>query len=354
MPGRRKPCDAAPESPSVRRRALLVLVCTALLGSSRVLAATVVIARPANSTPAMVETVVRIRGELISAGFAVEIVDGLADSSRDSLEQLAEQRRADAALAIVGQATPNSVEAWVVDRLTGKSVMRRLPFEPQSDRAPQTLAIRAIELLRSSFVEINLAPEEKVAAEVPPEVERLVGVEVTRRRPERLGIEVGAAGILGGGGVGPAIVPVLRLDLALGQNLLMQATLAGLGTRPRVATNVGSAQVAQQLGLLGLGYRFLPGERWQPFVAISAGALYTSVEGRADSPDNRGLSAHQWSLLLDAGAGTMLRLRDRFHLALAAHLQMAQPYPSIRFLESDVATSGRPNLLVALTAGAWL
>jgi hypothetical protein len=318
------------------------------------LAATVVILRPANSSPAMGETLVRIRGELLSAGFAVEIVDGVDANSRDALEGLAEQRRADAAVAIVGNAAPNSVEAWVVDRLTGKSVMRRLPFEPQSDRAPQTLAIRAIELLRSSFLEINLTPEERAAAEVPPEVERLVGVDVTPRRPEHFGIEIGAAGLLGPGGVGPSLLPVLLFDVALGQHFFVQATLAGLGTRPRVAkTDVGSAEVAQQLGLLGLGYRFRPGERWQPFVALSAGALYTSVEGRADSP-NRGLSAHQWSLLMDAGAGCWLRLRDRFHLALAAHLQAAQPYPSIRFLESDVAMSGRPTIFVTLTAGAWL
>ncbi len=302
----------------------------------------------------MVETVVRIRGELISAGFSVEVIDEMVDSSRDSLEGLAEQRRADAAVAIVGHAAPNSVEAWVVDRLTGKSVMRRLPFEPESDRAPQTLAIRAIELLRSSFMEINLTPEERSRPEVPPEVERLVGVDVTPRRPERFAVEVGAAGVFGGGGVGPSIVPVLVLDLALGRQFFLQATLAGLGTRPRVATEVGSAQVVQTLGLLGLGYRFRPGMRWQPFVGLSAGALYTSVDGRAASPDTKGLSADQWSLLFDAGAGVMLRMRTRFHVALAAHLQMAQPYPSIRFLESDVATSGRPNAFLALTAGAWL
>ena len=302
----------------------------------------------------MGETVVRIRGELLSAGFTVEIVDGVADSSRDLLEGLAEQRRADAALAIVGNATPNSVEAWVVDRLTGKSVMRRLPFEPQSERAPQTLAIRAIELLRSSFLEINLTSEERPRPEIPPEVERLVGVEVVAKRPESFGIEVGAAGIWGNGGVGPALAPVLLLDWALGQHFVLQATLAGLGTRPSVTTpQVGSAQVAQELGLLGCAYRFRTGERWQPFVGLAAGVLYTSVKGSADYP-NRGLSAHEWSLLMDAGAGSWLRLRDRFFLALAGHLQMAQPYPSIRFLESNVATTGRPNVFLALTAGAWL
>jgi hypothetical protein len=352
MPGRRRPCDVVPEL-FVRRCASFVLACAALFWTARALAATVLIVRPVNSTQAMEETVVRIRGELLSAGFAVEMVDSAEANSRDQLEKLAAQRGADAALGIVGNTAPNSVEAWVVDRLTGKSVMRRLPYEPQSDRAPQTLAIRAIELLRSSFLEMNLMPEERARAEVPPEVERLVGVDVTPRRRELFGIEVGAAGILGGGGVGPVIVPVLAFNLALGQHFLMQATLAGLGTRPSVTTKEGSAQVAQQLALFGFSYRFRQGGRWQPFVGLAAGALYTSAKGSAEYP-KRGLSAHQWSLLMDAGAGCRLRLRDRFFLALAGHLQVAQPYPSLRFLDSDVASSGRPNVLLALTAGAWL
>jgi hypothetical protein len=81
--------------------------------------------------------------------------------------------------------------------------------------------------------------------------------------------------------------------------------------------------------------------------------LHTSVEGRADAP-NQGRVADQWSFLVDAGAGSLLRLPDRFYLSLAAHAQLAEPYPAIRFLDTVVATSARPNLLLTLTIGAWL
>ena len=87
------------------------------------------IVRPANSPPVMVETLVRLKGELTSAGFETEIVDGAAagepaGDSRAGLEQLAARRGADAVVAIVGDLSPDSVEVWVIDKVTGKSVVR--------------------------------------------------------------------------------------------------------------------------------------------------------------------------------------------------------------------------------------
>jgi hypothetical protein len=346
----------------VRRLASVVSALCALLWVTAVLAATVVIVRPANSSPAMAETMVRIHGELMSSGFDVETVDGasLAVSGnaqpQELLEKLAEQRGAVAAVAILGDVAPNSVEVWVVDKVTGKSVIRRLPFEPQSERGPQTLAIRAIELLRSSFLEIHLAPGERrdeKAAAPSPTVVRFVAMDGPKPRPERLGIEVGAAAVMGFDGVGAALLPVFRLDWALTPRLLAEVAMGGLGTRSAVDTGLGSAEVAQEYGLVGGCYRWRVGATVQPFFSLAIGALHTSVEGRANAP-NLSLSDQSWSLLFDGGLGTWVPLRDRFHLAIAAHLQMADPYVGVRFLDSVVATSARPNVLLTLTVGAWL
>ena len=38
----------------------------------------------------------------------------------------------------------------------------------------------------------------------------------------------------------------------------------------------------------------------------------------------------------------------------AGAVKLAQPYVAVRFLDSEVATSARPNLLLTLTVGAWL
>jgi hypothetical protein len=256
----------------------------------------------------------------------------------------------------VGDLAPNSVEVWVVDRLTGKSVIRRLPFEPLSDRAPQTLAIRAIELLRSSFLEIHLAFSgrgNQPPAQPSPTVVRFVAMDAAPARPERMGVEVGAGGVMGFDGIGLSVLPIVRFDWAVRPWLVTQASFAGMGTRPTVENALGSAQVAQDYGVVGACYRWRAGDRVRPFLSLSVGALHTSIEGRANS-GNESHSDARWSFLFDGGLGSWLQLRDRFYLALAVHVQMAEPYVGVRFLGNVTATSARPNVVLTFTVGAWL
>ncbi len=153
--------------------------------------------------------------------------------------------------------------------------------------------------------------------------------------------------------VGPLLLPLVRWDWAIPSWLVMQATVAGLGTRPTVATTAGDAQVAQQFGLLGACYRLRSDPQVWPFFGLSAGVLHTSVEGHADPP-RRGHAPSEWSFLLDASVGAGLRASGRYYLTVAAHVQVAEPYVAIRFVDAVVATTGRPNLLLTLTLGAWL
>jgi hypothetical protein len=330
-----------------------------VLAAGAAQAASVVLVRPANSPPVMVETLLRLQGELVSAGFEASIVDGPANASGNSraeLERLANERGADAVVAVVGDVSPDSVEIWVIDKVTRKSVVRRMPFQAAATQTSKTLAIRAMELLRASFLEIDLAADgrqnEPVAAP-PPAVVRLVEMERLARHPERLGIEVGGAAVMSLDGIGPALLPTVRFDASLRPWLLAHATLAGLGTRPSVESPAGSAQVAQAYGLLGGSFRFRASTLVHPFAELSAGVLHTSVEGRAAAP-NQSRTADQWSFVGDAGIGTLLRLPDRFYLSLAAHVQLAAPYPAVRILGAVVATSARPNVLLTITVGAWL
>jgi hypothetical protein len=346
----------------VGRRPLAIFVSIYLLGATPAHAATVVILRPANPPPAIVETLVRLKGELTSAGFDTELVDGGAvtrnagGDTRTGLEQLAVQRRADAVIAIVGEVSPDSVEVWVIDKVTGKSSVRRVPFDPATAGASKILAIRAIELLRSSFLEIDFAADDHepaTASRPPPEIVKFVENKRPIRRSAIFAVEIGVAAVTGLDGVGPAVSPLVRFDWALRPWFLAQAAFAGLGTRSSVDRQVGSADVAQSHGLLGGSFRFDVGERLFPFATVAAGALHTSIDGHADAP-NYGRAVDQWSFLVDAGFGSELHFSERFFLSLAAHVQVAEPYPSVRFVGNVVATSASPNLALTLTVGAWL
>jgi hypothetical protein len=304
----------------------------------------------------MAEAIVRVRGELISEGFQVEVMEEVKGTeSRGWLEQLAEAHKADAVVAVLGDETPDSVEVWVIDKVTEKTVVRRIPFKPQSDLAPKTFAIHTLELLRASFLEIDLRlgsrPSESKS--VPPEVTRFV--ENERPRGGRFGLEVGGAAVIGFGDVGPAILPVMRLGWAIRPSLVAQVTVAGFGSRSGVQNDLGSAQVAEEFAVLGARYHFQLGRHLRPTLSLAAGALHTRVEAQAQADlPYQGRDAALWSFLLDGGAGIGVALAEQFEITLAAHAQIADPYPAIRFARSVVATSTRPSLLFILTIGAWL
>ena len=154
-------------------------------------------------------------------------------------------------------------------------------------------------------------------------------------------------------GLGPAVLPTVRVGWAARPWLVMQASAAGLGSRSAVATTAGNARVVQQYAVLGGFYRLRSAQRLWPFFGLAAGALRTSVEGQ-DGLGTGGHTAEQWSGLIDVSLGTWLRLYGRSYLSLAAHAQVAAPYVAIHIVDTVGATSGRPNLLLSLTVGAWL
>jgi len=304
----------------------------------------------------MAEAIVRVRGELISEGFQVEVIDGpKGEQSRRWLEQLAAARKADAVVAMFGDETPDSVEVWVVDQVTEKTVVRQIPFKPQSDHAPKTFAIHALELLRASFLEIGMWPSSRPGEgkAIPSAVAHFVDNETPPTRSRLFGVELGGATIVGFGDVGPSILPVVRLGWVIRAPVIAQVTLAGLGSRATVRDDTRSAHVAEDFALLGARYRFLPGRKLQPTVSLAAGVLHTRAEGDATSP-YQGRQAALWSFLLDAGVGIAFSLTERFEVVFATHAQVAEPYPAIRFDGAVVATATRPSLLLTFTVGAWL
>lgn len=327
-----------------------------LLGASTARAASVVLVRPPDPSSSINEALARVRGELVAEGFEVDLVDGQpGGDSRAWLEQLARSRGADAVVAVEGAQIPDSVEIWVVDRITEKSVVRRIPFRSEVERAPKTFAIHTLELLRASFLEIDLTPNVRAAEKsggVPPAVSHF-----TKGEPppyaSPFGVEIGGAAVAGFGGVGPAILPILRLDWAPRRSWLVQATMAGLGSRPTVQEQTGSAEIRQEFALLGVAHRWRQDRAWRPTASLAIGALHTSADGHG-TPSFHGRAADQWSFLVDTGIGLALPIRERFEASLALHVQLAEPYPAVRFAGSTVATSTRPSILLVLTLGAWL
>ena len=324
-------------------------------------AATVAIVRPPNPASDVTETLTRLRGELLSVGLEVAMSDRPLARGRagaDSLtwlEQVAAERGASAVVDTVGDDALVAVDVWVVKTRPRRFEVTRVAVEAGTANPSERLALRAVEALRAGLLEVDWAARQRgdSAASPPTTTARAPEAAGPASQRERLALEVGAAALMSVDGVGPALLPIVRVDWAARPWLVLQAVLAGSATRPTIATTGGRARLAQQYALLGGCYRPSPDQRLWPFVALNAGLLHTSVEGQP-GVTTAGRTVDQWSLLLDGSLGAGLRLYHRYYVTLAAHAQLAEPYVAIHFVDGAVATSGRPNLLLTLTVGTWL
>ncbi len=194
---------------------------------------------------AMVE---RLRAELAAMGFDVTLVplpEGI--STREALEGAAKLHNAVASMHVAAAA--RGIELWVADRVTGKTVLRDVVVPDGG--AHDTIALRAVELLRASLMEMDAPhpprgdtpapPSLRAALGVPPppdpspiaaqrfatsDVADLAHLTPPPRRAPWMGVSIGGAVAWSPGGLGPHAA----LDVGLRAWVV-----------PRVAIEIGGA-----------------------------------------------------------------------------------------------------------------
>ena len=306
----------------------------------------------------LAEAVLRIKGELEAGGFHVAVADiDVSEPEADPralMERAGQDLAPSATIGIFGNLEKGSAELWVVDRITGKTVIRRLEVQASSDRPiSEVLAIRAQELLRASLVEC-LVEENRpnpTMATPPPQIHRWVKQAVESRvAPWTLGLELGATTFGSWGGIGPAVAPAGRLRVALGERFWARLTALGLGSGPRVNWNdSASASVNQSLVLLEIASWLRSRRLVRPLFSVGLGLERVAVDGTATLPYYQGERNARWFPAGDAGAGVSLRLQAHWEVQLEVHALFATPRPTVRFMDTEVARAGQPTFLAILT-----
>jgi len=325
--------------------------------------ARVALVRPPVTTPSTREALNRIQGELTAEGFDVVNVDA---AQSEPGGPAGPDGALVATIELVVDAQQGAVELRVIDRLTNKTVIRRTSIEaPEGTAFAQVLAVRAVELLRASLVELLMRARPQPAASAPPPAKsaieraaRFAASSLDAPRTSSIGVDAGAAGVFGFGGIGPALLGVLRVRGALSPSWQLRASLAALGTQPRAdaptrgGASSGGARVDQQIALFEVVARLRPGAGLHPVATLGAGALHVSAEGEPAF----GFVARQssgWSACADAGVGLELRLGAHFDLSFEAHALVTEPRQVIRFLDQDGPAVGEPSLLGTVTVVGW-
>jgi hypothetical protein len=334
---------------------------TFLVWAAPARATTVAILWPPTPSADVTQVLTLLRGELLSLDIEITMSDRVEERDARETNSVAwleafASRGASAVIHAIGDDMLEAIDVWIVKTLPRRFEVTHVAVDPNAPRQPEMLALRAVEALRAGLLEIDWAarkrrhepsatpPTASVPADKTPDPER---------RDERVGLDLGAAAVISLDGLGPAVLPTLNLGWAARPSLVILASAAGWGSKSTVATTAGTARVAQQYALLGARYRFRSARSLWPFLGFGVGVLRTRVEGQSGWGTG-GQTLEQWSGLIDMSLGAGLRLHGRTYLTLAAHAQLADPYVAVHIVDRVGATSGRPNLLLTLTVGAWL
>lgn len=276
----------------------------------------------------LVEAFNRLRAELGLQSFEVVVVDAPDGASTpESVDRLAQEKGAFAAISFTRRADTTTADVWIADRATGKTTVRTLALRGVPD-APSVLAVRAVDLLRESLQE--LGPEQP-----PPEVanvDRRPLPEVVRqwarppRPPWRLRLEATALGEVTGLTLayGVSIGLARRLSDSVSLGLAFAGPLVG-GT---YEASTGTATAHQELGWVELGVTAYDNDVLELGGTLGAGVYHMTARSEV-KPPLASRSDDVLSAMATLGVGANLHATEAVSLTAGFAALLVTPRPGV-------------------------
>jgi hypothetical protein len=332
----------------------LFVATTALERSGRADAARsqVALVRCSSSDRVLREACTRLRAELLDAGFEVVEVDRAPGDPRSEVEDAAPDTPSFATVSMNRAPNGAFADVWISDHVTGKTVVRRLEVGA-GPNATAVLAIRALELLRASLLEVAVkaAPSEPTIS-APKDVMTWIAPALLAAPPspaspllQGSALGVGALALHGLSGVGLAVGPTVNFSHGAGP-LFVRVTLAAPLAGPELSMAAGSATIRQGLAAVAVGWATEP----RPIGAcawLGAGGFDLHASGSAASP-YRGISGDIASFLWTAGVGGLARIGPRVALTADVMAVFLDPQPVVVIAGRDAGSAGAPSVGASL------
>jgi hypothetical protein len=342
----------------------------------------VILLRPPGADRVVIEATTRLEAELRAAGFQVRVIEGTAGADgRTQVEgtvtgpEATPRPASFATIALLATDRGAAADVWVADHITRKTLVRRLDVsDPGVDNAASDLAVRSVELLRASLLEVSAPQKRELPADLarwlgePPPIARTFATPTltptaappasaatvapapaprpasapARAAPSRAvaGVEAGI-GVLAGGSFGAAPVPVLRIAAPLPLHLAVRATLVPTA-KTELSAAAGTVALGQDLLTIELAYAFGREDATVfPLVAVGGGLYYLRVDGAAKTPyvgEHHNMSAGFFS----AAAGLGVRVHEGVALLVDGSALVLQPEPVVTILGKAAGATGRP------------
>jgi hypothetical protein len=321
-------------------------------------ASRVVLLRAPGDDALMREGTTLLVAELRAVGF--EVVHAERDPSRDiraDISETSSRLQPVATFAILPAPGGAAVELWLEDRITGKLVIRRIDIG-RSHAAAADLALKAVELLRGSLLEITVARRADAAAPPPPpsDVARFVAKAPLIPRAyfnQGPGVAAGA-GVMEDGPLDPGYAAAFRLWWGGRRGLAGRLTVLAPSLAREARALEGVATIRQELVVLEALYAFRPGSRLQPVASAGVGGFHVGAQGRGVSSLFGGANQSGLGAAAAAGGGVAARLGDRVALVLEAGVLLLAPRMRIAIASREAASVGGISLLATLNLAAAL
>lgn len=336
-------------SPRSRTR----LWCSALALAFALAAAEALAAAPriAVERSGLAEPVVaRLHAELEALGF--EVLDMPRAAEADPPEALERAARNAGAVAAVRAAKGGpDIEVWVINQTTGTASWQRVgPADLAATTQDATAALRTVELLRASLLEVRRRRRPAHVPRAPPEPRALPTSQTGAPRLPRVSVELGPAASISPGGLSPA--PSLLVAARF-----MPAGFVGVGTFalvPLFAARLSGAEGSASLRPLLFGGGLRLAGRFgvvMPSAELGIGGAWIHASG-SPAPGYAARSVDHVVGAAYARAGLSVPLSAR--VAVRADLLAGAALPEVQLVIAgrQVASWGRP--FVAPSVGVEL
>lgn len=288
-----------------------------------------------------------LRAELAAAGFLVLTMES-ATASFGERESEARLRGAVATIALAP--APTHIEVAVVDRLTGKAAFREIVTSHREQPAwAEAVAVRIVELLRATLMEITL-PQRSRAAPPPQQVQELVAAGMGQHVAVSAapGLELTPGGLSPSAHLRIGAAHLVRPGLRLG----VDGSLP-LG-RTSVAADEGQADVSVLRG--GISGELGPSTPFHgitPSAGLGLQAGVLTMSGRAPISPYVAVTSRVPFAAAELRGSVRIDLHRNLAIAAVLWCGMSVPRIAIQFQDRTVATWGRPFLGAAL-ALQWI
>jgi hypothetical protein len=319
--------------------------CVVTAWSRAALAEKVALVRPREESGVLADAFNRLQAELGIHHFDAAIVEAdMGDAPVDRLAEVAQRVGALASIAFVQHGDKASVDVWLLDRVSGKTTMRRLEVG-KSDDAASVLAFRAVDLLRISLQEFEPGdgpPRDVVGVDrrpVPKAVRQLAEPKAPSWR-----LRAQAIGVYDGANLGMAYGPALGLNRVFDRfeaGLMFAGPLLGA----RFESDEGSATTRQELAFIDARLNLLENERLDAGVGLGLGLHFLQAEGRAEPPLRSG-SGSVFGVFASAGVHGEFFLSRVTALTLSLRASALAPRQGVK-LNTDSVRLSQPLLEAA-------